>query len=143
LAKLALSTHVHLLGFSVLYGLTGLSFALSAYPLWMRIILAPAPLLLQVVDISFWWLARLDAPLGPLFAQGIMGTGGLVALSLGAQIVLGMLGLFQGRARLAMLGVFAIGGLFGLALLGFVVLPHLKHEKESSSPDPLAITGKP
>jgi hypothetical protein len=141
LAKLALSTHVHLLGFSVLYGLTGLTFALSAYPLWMRIIVSPAPLLLQVVDISFWWLARLDAPLGPLFAQGIMGTGGLVALSLGAQIVLGMLGLFQGKARL--LGVFAVGGLFGLGLLGFVVLPHLKHEKENSSPDPISTTAKP
>lgn len=143
LAKLALSTHVHLLGFSMLYGLTGLTFALSGYPVWMRILLAPAPLLLQVVDISFWWLARLDAPLGPLFAQGIMGTGGLVALSLGAQIVLGILGLFQGRARLAVLGVFALGGLFAMGVMGFVVLPHLKQEKSLTSPEPESITAKP
>ena len=68
LTKLAQTTHVHLLGFSMLYGLTGLILAFSSYPRLLRVILCPLPLLAQVVDISFWWLARLDDPYGPQFA---------------------------------------------------------------------------
>ena len=132
LAKLALTTHVHLLGFAVLYGLTGLIFALLPYPAWLRIILAPAPLILQVFDISFWWLARLDAPMGPIFAKGIMATGGLVAMSLGGQIVLGLWGLFPGKARYLVVAALALAGIFGLGGKVLVVDPYLAKEAAES-----------
>lgn len=136
LAKLALTTHVHLLGFAVLYGLTGLIFALLPYPSWLRILLAPAPLILQVVDISFWWLARLDSPLGPLFAQGIMATGGLVALSLVGQIVLGLWGLFPGKGRYVVVAALALAGLIGLGGKLLVIDPYLaKEAKEPLTKD--------
>jgi len=123
---------VHLLGFAVLYGLTGLIFALLPYPAWLRIILAPAPLILQVFDISFWWLARLDAPMGPIFAKGIMATGGLVAMSLGGQIVLGLWGLFPGKARYLVVAALALAGLFGLGGKVLVVDPYLAKEAAES-----------
>lgn len=128
LAKLALTTHVHLLAFAVLYGMTGLIFALLPYPAWLRLILAPAPLVLQVMDISFWWLARLDAPLGPLFAKAIMATGGLVALSLVSQIVLGLWGLFPGKARYLVIATLVFGGLVGLGAKALVIDPYLATE---------------
>src|SRR5207302_2640471 len=37
LTKLAQTTHVHLLAFSMLYGMTGLIFAFTSYPLWSRL----------------------------------------------------------------------------------------------------------
>jgi hypothetical protein len=88
--KLAQTTHVHLLGFSMLYGLTGLLLALSSYPAIVRLLLAPLPLVAQVVDISFWWLARLDGPYGPMFAQAIAVSGAVVAVGLLLHIVLGL-----------------------------------------------------
>lgn len=143
LPKLALSTHVHLLGFSVLYGLTGLTFALSGYPFWMRLLIAPAPLMFQIIDISFWWLSRLDSPWGPIFAQGIMGTGGLVAVALMAQIVLGLLGLFKGIERVVLLAICALGTATGIAILVLVVLPHLEKEKTDAGINKSSINGKP
>jgi hypothetical protein len=94
LSKLALTTHVHLLAFSVLYGLTGLLFALTSYWRGVRLLIAPLPLLAQMVDISFWWLARLDEPYGPMFANAIRISGGVVALGLGLQIILTLFNLF-------------------------------------------------
>ena len=143
LTKLSLSTHVHLLGFSVLYGLTGLTFALSSYPFWMRLIIAPAPLLFQMIDISFWWLARLDSPWGPIFAQGIMLTGGLVAFGLMGQIVLGLFGLFKGFERVLLLAICLFGAVVGAALLLFIVLPHLEREKAQASISDSVLSGKP
>jgi hypothetical protein len=142
-AKLAQSTHVHLLGFSMLYGLTGLLFAFTNYPLWLRVLLAPLPLLAQVVDISFWWLARMDAPCGPMFASLIIVSGGVVGMSLLLQIVLGLFALFGSIGRvvivLAMLAV-AGGGHFFLKPL---VEQRLDYEKnavtvpvESKNPHP-------
>lgn len=142
LTKLSLSTHVHLLGFSVLYGLTGLTFALSNYPFWMRFVIAPAPLLFQLIDISFWWLARLDSPWGPLFAQGIMVTGGLVAIGLMGQIVLGLFGLFKGIERMFLLFFCILGAAVGALVLLIVVLPHLEREKAEAALSNSIITGK-
>ena len=45
-------------------------------------LIAPLPLLAQVADISCWWLARLEGPIGEQFAQAILVTGGIVGLSL-------------------------------------------------------------
>ncbi len=129
LDHLALTTHVHLLAFSVLYGLTGILFALTGWPWWIRLLIAPAPLVFQVIDISFWWLARLDDPYGPLFAKAIMVSGGLVALTLMAQIVLGALSLFRGWGKVLILAVLGAGALMGVAAKLIIVDPYLKHER--------------
>lgn len=133
LEKLALSTHVHLLGFSMLYGLTGLVFAFSSYPGVIRFFLAPLPLLAQLVDISFWWLSRMDAPLGPQFAQAIILTGGIVGGSLFLQIVFCLFNLF-GKAGKALLVLLLAGALFGAYQLKILVVDkHLETERGSIS----------
>ncbi|MCS6977733.1 MAG: DUF1682 domain-containing protein [Gemmatales bacterium] len=83
LAKLAQTTHVHLIGFTMMYGLTGLIFSLTQWPTWIRVVLAPWPMFWQAVDIALWWLARLD----PLAAQAILVTGALVAGGFGLQVL--------------------------------------------------------
>jgi hypothetical protein len=130
LAKLALTTHVHLLGFSVLYGMTGIIFALSSWPGLVRLVIAPLPLLAQVIDIGFWWLARIDEPHGPMFAQGIRFTGMVVASSLGLQILLTLWGLFRrtgGRILLMLLLVAA--AVVGHQVKEKVIDPYLASEK--------------
>jgi hypothetical protein len=131
LSKLALTTHVHLLSFGLLYGLTGLLFALTGYWNSIRVLIAPLPLLAQVVDCSFWWLARMDEPYGPMFADGIRITGGIVAVGLGLQILLTLFYLFGriGKAFLFIVIVFVAGGLFGLK---DKALQYLENEKSSA-----------
>lgn len=124
LPKLAQSTHVHLLGFSMLYGLTGLIFALSTYPTWLRIVVAPLPLIAQVADISCWWLGRVD----PLFAQAIVVTGGLVGLGLALHIVLGLFNLFGKVGKVAIVLLLIAGAATVFVVKQQVVDPHLQHE---------------
>jgi len=94
LARLAQTTHVHLIGFTMMYGLTGLIFSLTSWPAWLRVVLGLWPLVFQVLDIACWWLGRLD----PLAAQAILVTGGLVAGGFALQVLgslaelLGLLG---------------------------------------------------
>jgi hypothetical protein len=116
LMKLAQSTHVHLLGFSMLYGLTGLIFACSSWPGILRFLIAPLPLVAQLVDISFWWLARLQDPWGSEFAKGIRYTGMVVAAGLGLQIILSLFSLFGwfGRFVLVLLMAAALVGAYYL-----------------------------
>jgi hypothetical protein len=128
LEKLAQTTHVHLLGFSMLYGLTGLILAFSSYPRWMRLLLCPLPLLVQVVDISFWWLARLPAPQGPLFAQAIVVSGAIVAVGLLLHIVLSLFNLFRLKGWLILLVLFAITGYVGHVAKTRVIDPFLAAE---------------
>src|SRR5262249_30561489 len=107
--KLAQTTHVHLLGFSMLYGLTGLILALTSLPGWIRLPLAPLALVAQVIDISLWWLARLDSPqvagvpLGAKLAEFIPITGAVVGAAVGLQILLSLFGLFGWWGRVIML----------------------------------------
>jgi hypothetical protein len=126
LKKLAQTTHVHLLGFAMLYGLTGLIFACTTYPGWLRLILAPLPLLAQLVDIGCWWLARLD----PAYTHVILITGGIVAGSLFLQIVLSLFNLFNkvGKLNLLLLIVAAAAG--GYVLKEQVIDPYLLREKQ-------------
>jgi hypothetical protein len=116
LTKLALTTHVHLLGFSVLYGMTGLLFALTGYWALLRVPLAPLPLLAQVVDISFWWLSRMDEPYGPMFAMAVPISGGVVAMALMVQIFLTLfdLGGKSWKVLLFLAVCIVIGGAGGL-----------------------------
>lgn len=85
----------------------------------------------------------MDAPLGPLFAQGIMATGGLVAVSLVSQILLGLFSLFKGKEKLVLLMVCGIGATIGLSILIFAVMPHLQKEKVQSGIQSNPVTWKP
>ena len=80
--RLALVTHVHLLGFAVLFGTTGLLFSMTDWPRWSRLAIAPFTLTAQLVEISCWWLAKLD----PFFAKMIFLIGPLVGLGLLIQL---------------------------------------------------------
>jgi hypothetical protein len=129
LNKLAQTTHVHLLGFAVLYGMTGLILAFSGYRESIRLLLAPLPLAAQVLEISLWWLIRLDEPVRTLCSYGIPLLGGVVGVGLGLQLVLAMLDLVgrKGKVVLAVLFLVALLGVGGLYLK--VVGPHLQNEK--------------
>ncbi|MSR30143.1 MAG: hypothetical protein EXR99_01435 [Gemmataceae bacterium] len=133
LDKLALSTHVHMLGFSMLYGITGLCLSLTSYSKWVRLILAPSALILQVVEIACWWLARLDSPAGPFFAFLITALGGAVALCLILQVLLTLWDIHSPSGRkvliLIILGLGIVAGL----LAWKVALPYLDREKGINS----------
>ncbi len=128
LSKLAMTTHVHLLGFSLLYGLTGLILALTNWPGWIRLPLAPLALVAQVVDISFWWLARMEDPHGSMFALGIPITGGIVAGSLGLQILLSLWALFRWSGRFVLVVLFAAAVAGGGVVKQKVIDPYLAEE---------------
>jgi hypothetical protein len=124
LPKLAQSTHVHMLGFAVLWCMTGLIFACSGFPAWVRAIFGPWTLIAQIADIACWWLAGQD----PKFADVILVTGGLVGIGLAVQILGGCLCLFRKGGRLVMILVLI---LVALGVAGFyrkVVEPRLQSE---------------
>lgn len=129
LRKLAQSTHVHLLGFSMLYGLTGLILALTRYSALIRVPLAPLPLVAQVVDISLWWLGRVEAPYGPLFASWIPITGAIVGASLGLQILLSLFDLFGKGGKVVLVLLMLAAGGAGYVVKDKVVDPFLANKK--------------
>src|SRR5207249_9175098 len=85
LPKLTQSTHAHLLSFAVLFSLTGLVFAFSRWPSWVRCVLGPWVVLAVFADVSLWWLARVCDQWGPFFAKGIIFTGGVAGFGLALQ----------------------------------------------------------
>jgi hypothetical protein len=97
--QLIQSTHVHLLSFSMLYLLTGVIFAFTSFPAVVRIVIAPLPLVAQLVDVGCWWLTRFD----PRFADGIIISGGVVAAGLTLHIVLGLFSMYGRLGRVALL----------------------------------------
>ncbi len=123
LPKLAQSTHVHMLGFAVLWCLTGLIFACTNLPGLARAIFGPWPLIAQVADIACWWLAGQD----PKFADVILITGALVGVGVTVQILGSSLCLFRKSGRLVMILVLI---LVAVGVAGFylkVVEPRLKN----------------
>jgi len=135
------STHAHLLSFSMLFGLTGLAFAFTSYPGLLRGFLGPVVLVAQLADISCWWLARLDG-VGPLFAQAIMATGGVVGLGLSLQIVLSLFNMYGVKGKVVLLAIaLAAGGGFGV-LVQQVIKPTLAAEKLRTRSEP-APKGEP
>ncbi len=80
--RLALVTHVHLLGFAVLFAATGLLFSMTDWPRWLRIFFAPFTLVVQLAEIACWWLAKLD----PFFAKMIFFLGPCVGIGLLIQL---------------------------------------------------------
>lgn len=133
LTKLAQTTHVHLLGFSMLYGLTGLIFSFTRYPLFFRIIFAPFTLVMQLGDIGCWWLARLPSPTGEVFGQAIAITGMLVAVGLLIHIVGSLLDLFDRAGKLVLLALIVAGALIAGYLKAQVVDPYLDSEKAAAT----------
>ncbi len=133
LEKLAQTSHVHLLGFSMLYGLTGLILSLSSYPRLLRVVLCPLPLLAQVVDISFWWLARLPEPQGPMFAWAIVYSGAVVAVGLLLHIVLSLFNLFSKKAWMILILLFGAAAYSAHEAKVRVIDPFIAQEKASSA----------
>jgi hypothetical protein len=124
LTKLAQTTHVHLLGFAMLYGITGLIFSFTSFPFIVRALVAPLPLIAQVVDIACWWLARLD----PMYAYVIPITGILVAAGLFSHIIGSMLNLF-GKTGKAIVFIIFVAGCIGAGILYVnVISPYLDNE---------------
>ena len=128
LEKLALSSHVHLLGFAMLYGITGFCLAMTGLPNFIKLILAPSALIIQVLEISCWWFARLDQPAGPLFASAIPVLGGLVALGLLSQILLSLWDMYENSGRKIIIMLLFAGAIFGATIGVKYVLPFLKEE---------------
>lgn len=135
LDKLALTSHVHLLGFATLYGLTGLCLAFSGFPAPVRILLAPGALILQVIEISCWWLARLDSPLGPAFAMAIPPLGGMVAFCLISQITLSIWDMYESTGRKVLIVLLVSAALTGALLTVKIVVPFLREESGAIVPD--------
>jgi hypothetical protein len=137
LPKLAQSTHVHLLGFAVLWCLTGLIVACTGFPGWLRAVVAPWVLVAQVADIACWWLAGDN----PQFADAIMITGGLVGVGLLAQLFMGLWDLFRGTGRFILFLVLILIGLGVARLYVKVVEPRFKNGVTSSSALQKAVSG--
>ena len=93
---LAMTTHAHLLAVPMFVGLLGALFLLAHWPAAAgpRTALACAPLVFFLLDVSFWWLARLDT-IGPAFALGIAATGALFGLTFLIQWVVVMIALWR------------------------------------------------
>lgn len=133
LEKLAQTTHTHLLGFAMLYGLTGLILALSSYPRLVRIVLCPLPLLAQIVDVSFWWLARLPEPQGPMFARWIVYSGTVVAVGLLLHIALSLFNLFRVKGWVILILLFAAAAYAGYETKTRVIDPYITQEKSPNT----------
>jgi hypothetical protein len=136
LDHLTQTTHLHLLSFCVLWMLTGLIFAFSSYPTWVRCILAPVVLLAQVMDVGCWWLARLDG-VGPYFALAIIGTGTVVGFGLFLQIVLSLFNMYGGRGR-AVLVLLLAGAIACCVAIEPIIDGHLAREKATATSTPAA-----
>ncbi|MCI0705482.1 MAG: hypothetical protein L0241_30855, partial [Planctomycetia bacterium] len=134
--KLTQSTHAHLLSFSMLFSLTGLVFAFSSWPKWMRCILSPLVVIAMFTDVSFWWLARLCDEWGPYFAMGIIGTGMVAGAGLFAQIVLSLFDLYGWKGKIVIAGLLLLGaGIAGLVWVNKID-PALKAKANLPAPQP-------
>ena len=125
------STHAHLLTFAILFALTGLGFAFTTYWTGVRLVLAPIVLFAQVIDISFWWLARVPH-YGVYFAYGILGTGAVVGVGMTMQIVLSLLNMYGPKGKVVVM-VVLFGVASALAIVGLkVIQPALDLERSQA-----------
>ena len=124
LESLALTTHVHLLAFGMMFMLTGVIFSLTSYPVAIRVVVAPLALVAQLVDIGCWWLGRLD----PAFAQTVFVTGGIVAISLVVQIVGSLFNMFDKAGKAVVLVILIGAGVLAYGAATQYVIPYLKTE---------------
>src|SRR5262249_54468048 len=129
--KLALSSHVHLLGLAMLYGMTGLIITLTTYPAWVRTVLGPLPIVAQLVDITCWWLGRLD----PIYAKAVVFAGGAAALGLVLQICLSLFDLFGKTGKMLLVLVILAACLGGYVAKEQVIDPYLAREAITATLD--------
>jgi hypothetical protein len=132
LAKLAQTTHAHLLSFAVLFGLTGLAFTFTSYPEAVRLIISPLPLVAQVLEIGCWWLGRYD----PTFTQAIGVAGVVVALGLAVQILGTLWDLFGGSGRSVLVASLVLVIVLGGVVKVRVIDPYLERERSSAQAQP-------
>jgi len=124
LGKLAQTTHAHLFGLTMLFGMTGLLLTFTTFPGWLRAPLAVLPLAAQLVEISCWWLGRLD----PVYARAVVFLGGAAGTGLFLQISLTLFNMF-GRAGKVILILVMLGSVLGgVALKELVIDPYLVGE---------------
>jgi hypothetical protein len=129
LESLALTTHVHLLAFGMMFMLTGVIFSLTSYPVAVRVAVAPLALVAQLVDIGCWWLGRLD----PAFAHTIFVTGGIVAVSLVVQIVGSLFNMFDKAGKVVVLLILLGAGALAYGAATQYVIPYLRAENGSAA----------
>lgn len=132
LSKLAQSSHVHLLGFAVLYGATGLLFCFTSYGRSWRLFVSPLPLAAQAADILCWWLARWDA----FFAYGIVAAGTLAGIGLFIHVVGILWDLFERRGKTAIVCLIIATAAASLAFKFGIVDPYLEREQTAASAEP-------
>jgi hypothetical protein len=125
LPKLAQTSHVHLLGFAGLYGAIGVVFSFTSYPRTLRLLLGPVPLVLQMVDISCWWLARWNGAFAWVIYLAGLGAGIFVALQLAGCLW----DLFGRWGRAVLVGLALTACVVGGVVKVCVVNPQLEQEK--------------
>ena len=130
--SLTQSTHAHLLSFSLLWAATGLIFAFTSYSYFLRCTLAPAVLIVQVIDICCWWLARLPE-VGPYFALAVMGTGAIVGIGLVLQILLSLFNMYGGKGKFVILLLLLSGGAAGGVVYSKYIAPMVAEEKQDAA----------
>lgn len=145
ISKLTQSTHAHLLSFAVLFSLTGLIFALSSWPAWMRVIGGPWVVVMVFADVSMWWLARLCDEYGPFFAMAVILTGFLAAVGLFVHIAGSLFTMYGLKGRVVIGLLFVVGAVAGGAFVTKLLVPALPkpkvEDKQAADPEPDA--GKP
>jgi hypothetical protein len=120
---------VHLLGFAMLFGLTGVIFSLTSYPNFIRLIFAPWTLIAQVLDVSCWWLGRID----PMYAQAILVTGGFVGIGLIIHIFGSVFNMYGKAGRTLVLILVLLAAVCAVMLNQRVIEPFLSHEGISAT----------
>jgi hypothetical protein len=129
LTSLAQSTHTHMLAFAVLFAMTGLVFAFSSYPAWLRVPLAPLVLASQVAEIACWWLGRLEGDVGVTCAKLVLVFAGAVGVGLMVQVVLGLFDLFGAFGRVVVVLLMIAAGAGIVVLKQRVIDAQLERER--------------
>ena len=87
ITDLAKVSHIHLFGISIIFLLTGVIFALSETPVWLRVCLVVVPYLTVLMDIGSWWFTKY---LDPAFAYVVIAGGACMGLALAGQILIAL-----------------------------------------------------
>jgi hypothetical protein len=87
LLQLARVSHVHLLGISIIFVLTGAIFSLSVTPVWFRVAVIVIPYLAIIMDIGSWWATKYY---DPVFAYIVLIGGAFMGLAMACQILVSL-----------------------------------------------------
>lgn len=126
LEKRAMFTHAHFLSFALVFGITGVLFTLTSFPIWLRLLLGPLPLLAQLAEMACWWLAIID----PVYASVIQTTGAVVAVGLVLQILATLFHLFGRTGRAVLLLLILIAGVAGWQVKTMCIDPYLAAKRQ-------------